>query len=55
VDEPPGTDHGAHGEFDRQAHARSPQLWLSQHVRPALLAGAGLGLAGLAVIRGRTR
>jgi NAD(P)-dependent dehydrogenase (short-subunit alcohol dehydrogenase family) len=55
VDDPAGSDHGAHGEFDSRAHARSPQLWLSQHVGPALLAGAGLGLAGLAAIWGRAR
>jgi NAD(P)-dependent dehydrogenase (short-subunit alcohol dehydrogenase family) len=55
VDDPVGADYGAHGEFDSQAHERSPQLWLSQHARMALLAGAGLGLGTLAAIRGRTR
>jgi len=55
VDDPAGADYGAHGEFDSQAHERSPQLWLSQHARMALLAGAGLGLGTLAAIRGRTR
>lgn len=38
VDEPPGTDHGAHGVFDTKAHARAPQLWFSHHVR--LVCGA---------------
>ncbi|GAA3452445.1 SDR family oxidoreductase [Dactylosporangium matsuzakiense] len=31
ADEQPGSDQGAHGSFDDQAHARSPQLWASQH------------------------
>ena len=26
-----GHDFGAHGEFDDQAHGRSPQLWASRH------------------------
>ncbi|QFY12277.1 SDR family NAD(P)-dependent oxidoreductase [Nonomuraea phyllanthi] len=34
-------DHGAHGSFDRRAHAHSPQLWMSQHRRPVLIALAG--------------
>jgi hypothetical protein len=38
VDQQPGTDHGAHGGFDDQAHAHSPQLWISHH---PLLSGAG--------------
>jgi NAD(P)-dependent dehydrogenase (short-subunit alcohol dehydrogenase family) len=41
-------DYGAHGEFDRRAKARSPQLWASQH--HGLLAGlAGLVVAGTAI------
>ena len=40
-------DHGAHGRFDDRAHARSPQVWLSQHhgllgALAGTLAGAGL-------------
>ncbi|MGH3196251.1 MAG: SDR family oxidoreductase [Streptosporangiaceae bacterium] len=51
VDGPPGTDHGAHGAFDGRSHARSPELWISQHARlvsatAALTAGAGAMLAG---------
>ncbi|MFF2350971.1 SDR family oxidoreductase [Kitasatospora sp. NPDC058115] len=49
-------DHGARGRFDDEAHARSPQLWASQH--RALLAAAGsglLGTAGLALARGSRR
>ncbi len=26
-----GSDHGAHGRFDDQSHAHSPQAWLSRH------------------------
>ena len=36
---PPPGDPGAHGIFDDQAHARSPQLWLTTH-RAALAGGA---------------
>ena len=49
VDQPPGTDHGAHGAFDSRSHNRSPQLWLSQHARQvsaaaaATVTAAGLG------------
>jgi hypothetical protein len=55
VDQPPGTDHGAHGSFDGQAHTRSPQLWVSQHARQV---GAGIAVAagGLgAMLAGRRR
>ena len=31
VDGADGRDHGAHGEFDGQAHRRAPQLWFSHH------------------------
>jgi len=41
-----GTDHGAHGSFDRDATRRSPQLWASRHhgLLGALAAGAAAGL-----------
>ena len=32
-------DHGAHGAFDQRSHARSPQVWASQH--HGLLAAVG--------------
>ncbi|MBO0824765.1 MAG: SDR family oxidoreductase, partial [Actinobacteria bacterium] len=47
VDQAPGTDHGAHGGFDRRSHPRSAQLWCS-HNR-ALCAAAGCGAAAAAV------
>lgn len=40
-------DHGAHGSFDDQSRASSPQLWANKH--RGLLAAAGLGLVGAAV------
>ncbi|MFG1945176.1 SDR family oxidoreductase [Nonomuraea sp. NPDC048826] len=44
-------DHGAHGGFDDRSHARSPQLWLSQHRRPVLLTlAAATAAAGAAVV-----
>ncbi|MGP3911103.1 SDR family oxidoreductase [Nonomuraea sp. 10N515B] len=42
------TDYGAHGAFDRRSHGRSPQLWLSLHRGPVLLALAGAAAAGAA-------
>jgi NAD(P)-dependent dehydrogenase (short-subunit alcohol dehydrogenase family) len=48
VDEPPGSDHGAHGSFDDRAHTRSAQLWVSQHPAISALA-AGSTIAGTAV------
>jgi NAD(P)-dependent dehydrogenase (short-subunit alcohol dehydrogenase family) len=45
-----GHDFGAHGLFDDQAHAHSPQVWASQHHGTLAVVGAGLlaGAAGLA-------
>ena len=31
ADAPDGRDFGAHGLFDEESHARSPQVWASQH------------------------
>lgn len=45
ADRDPGEDFGTHGEFDRQAHGRDPQLWASQH-HGAVAALAGVALAG---------
>lgn len=42
-----GRDHGAHGPFDAEAHAHSPQLWLTLH-RRAVLGGAVVAAAGVA-------
>jgi NAD(P)-dependent dehydrogenase (short-subunit alcohol dehydrogenase family) len=48
ADDRPRQDRGAHGAFDDDAHARSPQLWASQH-RGLLAAVGALLLAGLGV------
>jgi short-subunit dehydrogenase len=45
---PPPGDPGAHGMFDDQAKARSPQTWLTMHKRP-VLAAAATGIAAAAV------
>src|SRR3954453_5613215 len=44
---PPPGDPGAHGMFDFQAHARSPQLWLTMRKRPVLAAVSAAALGGL--------
>jgi NAD(P)-dependent dehydrogenase (short-subunit alcohol dehydrogenase family) len=41
LDEPDGTDAGAHGEFDRNAKSRSPQAWIAQHLRRLIRAVTG--------------
>lgn len=48
--EPSDGDQGSHGPFDDQAHARSPQLWLSEH-RRAVLSGLAAAAVGVAVWR----
>ena len=45
VDGPPGTDHGAHGDFDGRSHDRSVQLWMSHHPALSTLAGCGVAAA----------
>jgi hypothetical protein len=50
LDSTPGSDQGAHGEFDRQAHRRSLQLWASQH-HGTLAAAAGVAAAATAAAR----
>jgi NAD(P)-dependent dehydrogenase (short-subunit alcohol dehydrogenase family) len=49
VDTPPGTDHGAHGEFDGRSHDRSAQLWVSHNRALCALAGCGAVAAAVAV------
>ncbi len=52
VDDEPGSDHGARGEFDDQSHAHSPQLWFSHHPVTGAAGAAGLGLGALLAARG---
>ncbi len=49
LDGPDGSDRGAHGVFDRRAHARSIQLWASQHLAPAGAAAAAAAALGAAL------
>ena len=58
VDQPPGSDHGAHGSFDSRSHNVSPQLWVSQHARQvsaAAAAATAAGLSGVLAARRRSR
>lgn len=49
-------DPGAHGRFDNQSHARSPQAWLARHRNPTLITAAAIALgSGLAALVGRAR
>jgi NAD(P)-dependent dehydrogenase (short-subunit alcohol dehydrogenase family) len=48
VDGRGGPDAGAHGDFDRQAKTRSPQVWASQHHGLLATVGGGLLAAGAA-------
>jgi short-subunit dehydrogenase len=47
-----GEEVAAHGSFDAQAHARSPELWASEH-RALLAAVAGIGVAAASAHRRR--
>jgi NAD(P)-dependent dehydrogenase (short-subunit alcohol dehydrogenase family) len=54
LDGPDGSDHGAHGIFGGRSHARSIQLWASQHLAPAG-AAAGGAVVLAAALAGRAR
>ena len=47
---PPGTDEGAHGEFDDEARGTSIQWWATRNRRALALAGAAAAAAGAALI-----
>ena len=49
VDQPPGEDHGAHGEFDGKSHSRSAQLFLSHHPVAATATAAATAAVGMAL------
>ncbi|GAA5113800.1 SDR family oxidoreductase [Haloechinothrix salitolerans] len=58
ADDADGEDFGAHGQFDRNAHPHSGQLWASKHhgTLAALgAAGAGAAVAVTAALRRRRR
>jgi NAD(P)-dependent dehydrogenase (short-subunit alcohol dehydrogenase family) len=50
-----GDDFGAHGLFDQRAHARSLQVWASQHHGPLAVVGAGLVAGAAALVRSARR
>ncbi|CAN5663132.1 hypothetical protein BH09ACT8_BH09ACT8_15040 [soil metagenome] len=54
VDGEAGSDHGAHGTFDRRSLGVSPQMWTSQHPRATSVAAAGAA-AGAAITLARLR
>ena len=54
VDDPAGSDHGAHGSYDGSAHAHSAQLWISHHPAATALIACGTAAAGaVAALAGR--
>jgi NAD(P)-dependent dehydrogenase (short-subunit alcohol dehydrogenase family) len=53
VDRQPGSDQGAHGEFDERSTPRSRQLWASQH--HGLIGGAAVAGVAALVARGLRR
>ncbi|MDP9415881.1 MAG: short-chain dehydrogenase, partial [Pseudomonadota bacterium] len=46
-----GAEVAAHGSFDDQAHAHSPELWLSQHRGLVGAAAAGVVASAIAAAR----
>jgi NAD(P)-dependent dehydrogenase (short-subunit alcohol dehydrogenase family) len=46
-----GRDFGAHGLFDDRSHARSPQVWASQHHGAIAALGLGLAAGAAALVR----
>jgi NAD(P)-dependent dehydrogenase (short-subunit alcohol dehydrogenase family) len=51
ADGPEGRDFGAHGLFDDRSHARSPQVWASQHHGTVAAVGVGLVAGAAALVR----
>jgi NAD(P)-dependent dehydrogenase (short-subunit alcohol dehydrogenase family) len=53
VDDEPGSDHGAHGEFDQQSHRVSPEWWLREHAMPLTVAAAATVASAVGVAAAR--
>ncbi|MEU2776968.1 SDR family oxidoreductase [Streptomyces sp. NPDC007162] len=51
ADAEPGTDHGAHGEFDEQSHPRSVQAALARHPAATAVTTTALTVAAVGGIR----
>jgi NAD(P)-dependent dehydrogenase (short-subunit alcohol dehydrogenase family) len=54
VDDEDGRDFGAHGPFDDESIARSPQAWASRHRRMLATAGVAAGVASVGIVRRAT-
>ncbi|RAU99422.1 SDR family oxidoreductase [Mycolicibacter senuensis] len=55
LDQQPGSDHGARGQFDDSSHAHSPQLWAARHAGLVAGAATALGAAGAGVLAAARR
>ena len=55
ADQPPGTDYGAHGEFDQRSHSRSIQLRATEAAARATEGASHVAGRVLAAVRGRDR
>ncbi|MGV0698066.1 SDR family oxidoreductase [Mycolicibacter sinensis] len=55
LDQQPGSDHGARGQFEDSSHAHSPQLWAARHAGLVAGAATALGAAGAGVLAARRR
>ncbi|MFD5541332.1 hypothetical protein ACFWIJ_26805, partial [Streptomyces sp. NPDC127079] len=51
ADAEPGTDHGAHGEFDARSHPRSVQAALARHPAATAVTTAALTVAAVGGVR----
>jgi NAD(P)-dependent dehydrogenase (short-subunit alcohol dehydrogenase family) len=55
IDDEPGSDHGARGDFNAKSHAHSPQLWFSHHPVKGATGAVSLGLGAFLAARGTPR
>ena len=54
LDTPLPGDHGAHGDFEDEAHPRSVQLWATRHRRALAAAAAATATAGMSAFAAAT-
>jgi hypothetical protein len=52
VDQDPGSDRGARGDFDDKSYSRSPQLWFSHHPVQGATGTMTLAMGALLAVRG---
>jgi NAD(P)-dependent dehydrogenase (short-subunit alcohol dehydrogenase family) len=55
VDQPPGSDEGAHGAFDDRSHAHSPQLSFTERAEQAVDQAGTVAVRALDVLRNAAR